>query len=548
MKRHALLVASLAVAVYLPSVFVGGFLHHDDDHYVTGSAAVKNFEVGRAFDPSASRTDLGEEFLPVRDLTYMIDARVFGVDSPRAFRATNLAWYAAACALAYLLLLEVTKNAAVSFLAAALFAVHPVHAESVAWIASRKDVVSGALGFAALLAHARGHLVLALPLALAAMLSKSTLLCLPLLVPLVERRLSWRVLPHAALAALVASVAVYVGKRTGIAHALPPGGYVSIFLTDAPIVVRYLAESFVPVGLRVCYEPPFHTSAEPIVLASLGVLAATGLAAALRPELRLGAAWFALALAPVLNVQPGSQWIADRYVFVPLLGVTLVLARAIVRIAARAPRVSVVLATGLLLALAALGMSRGLDFTSDERLFRDNLRWTPDDPIVHHQLAMGLRARAERARADGHVASVAPLAHAAELEELEAIRLAPLQRFALPDSWHVEVRVALAHCLALQEKFLEETRLTLDLLRFLDSKGDRRARKSAEAVATNALRNAKDETNPRDVLLMLEAAKGFAFARQPALAKAAALRVNRTAPALVERAVLDDPDLERALR
>ena len=400
MMRAALLIAILALVVYLPSVVVGEFLHYDDDHYVLYSPAVKNFEVARAFDPRANRHDLGAEYLPVRDLTYMLDAKLFGAHSPRAFRATSLAWYALSCALAFLLLAEVTKNPAASFLAAAFFAVHPVHAESVAWIASRKDVVSGALGLAALLLHARskhgGHLALAVLLGAAAMLSKSTLLCLPLLVPLVERRLSWRVIPHVLVAALVAWNAVQVGRNTGIAHDLPPGGYASILLTDAPIVVRYLAVSFVPRGLRVCYAAPFHMTLEPIVLASFAVLAVFGLAAAARRELRLPALWFALALTPVLNLQPGSQWIAERYLFLPLLGPCLVLARVLLRVSSRSPRLGVALASVALAALATLGVARGLDLATDERLFRDNLRWTPDDPVVHHQLARGLLARALR--------------------------------------------------------------------------------------------------------------------------------------------------------
>src|SRR5262249_26518554 len=94
-RAAPLLRASVAVPVFLPSVG-GDFLNYDDDHYVRRSRPVREGDVATILDPRAPRAELGEEYLPVRDLTYALDARLFGVEGRAAvgFRATSLLWYA----------------------------------------------------------------------------------------------------------------------------------------------------------------------------------------------------------------------------------------------------------------------------------------------------------------------------------------------------------------------------------------------------------------------------------------------------------------------
>ncbi len=539
-----LLVALLAFAVYFPSVLAGTFLQYDDDHYVVHSPAVRDFEIGRAFNPWASRADLGEEYLPVRDLTYMIDAKLWGVDSPMGFRFTSLIIYSVACALAYLVLVEMTGKPALAFLAAAFFAVHPVHAESVSWIASRKDVLSGALGFGALLAHARGRLLLGLTLAAAAILSKSTLVCLPLLIPLVEKRLSWRAPLYLAVAGLLALNAVSVGSRTGIAHDMPPGGLATVLSWDAPILVRYVAESFVPVGLRVSY----YTTFAPYTLPSNTLVLGTGLALVVMAGVllsvratRTGALWFALALAPVLNLKPGVQWIADRYLFLPLLGACLVIARVLLRIAGWNRGVGFALGGLLLLAFATLGIERGLDFTTDERLFSSNLAVEPGNGIAHHQLARGRLASAEDSIDLNHRAEIATKAVREERAALEIF----MARKDVSPFLVIEVRHSLARALELAGSSLEAADTERQTCIILLGLGDPDARRKAEVLGE---RIHPFQRPPEEAAIVLVAARCFAFAHSDKFAKLALERARHDAPELVEQALLEDAELERVAR
>jgi len=551
-KSPGFLVAILATAVFLPSVVTGGFLEYDDGHYLVHSRAVAEQDVRRALDPLADRSDLGSEYLPVRDLLYLGEARVFGLESPRAFRGMSLALYAAACALAYALLAEVTKNEALSFLAAALFAVHPAHAESVAWISSQKDVLSGVLGLAALVLHARGWWPAGVVLALLACLSKSTLLCLPLLVPIVERRLSWRVVPYIVVSLVVSRVAVSVGLREGIAHPQPPGGLATVLMTDAPIFVRYLASAFAPFDLRVTYHAsfPIRTVADATVARCFLVLlaAAVGFASVRVREVRFGALAFLLALLPVANLQPGAQWIADRYLFLPVLGTSVIVARVLTRVASRSAPLSIGLASLLLASSGWLALEHGLDFSNDVRLFRQALAWEPANPIAHHQLGRGLLAKAERTEDKGTRAAIA---RAAAAEEQEAVRLF-VQPGVLDAGPVIEARHSLARALELAGETVlavsaERQTLVIEAVRaHLEGRDDAEIR--ARAVKLGRVAYVQAKQNAPDAPLLVEAARCLAFGHDDDLARHAATEAYEFDSELVEKAIREDAELERVFK
>ena len=96
---------------------------------------------------------LGAEYLPIRDLSYLLDVKLYGLDhshSAMGFRLTNLILYLAVVVAVYAFLLAALRQPNLAFLATAFFAVHPLHSESVAWIASRKDLLAGLFFFLAL--------------------------------------------------------------------------------------------------------------------------------------------------------------------------------------------------------------------------------------------------------------------------------------------------------------------------------------------------------------------------------------------------------------
>ena len=152
--RTALVAGALfaaVIAVYAQTASFG-FAHTDDILYVTGNDAVKSGlslrGAGYAFT-----TRSAANWHPLTWLSLMLDAELFGVNAG-AFHLHNAALHGLAAALLFAALHALTGRLAASALAAALFALHPIHVESVAWVSERKDVLAGAFGFATLWAYA----------------------------------------------------------------------------------------------------------------------------------------------------------------------------------------------------------------------------------------------------------------------------------------------------------------------------------------------------------------------------------------------------------
>jgi hypothetical protein len=588
-RRGPLLVALLGFAVFLPSLVPGELLSYDDDYLVSGSRAVREARVGKMLDPWGDRSDLGDEYLPVRDVSYALDALVWGertadgreltgTRAARGFRFTNLLIYALACGLACAFLGELTRDPLLALLAGAFFALHPVHAESAAWVSGRKDVLSGALGFGALLVFVRARQnqdtaravrrhITSVVLGLLAMLSKTTLVALPLLVGAVElfgpalrreraritgfsqenedpgpiARRALVVLPHLLVAIAVGWNARALGERTGIARPAPPGGLATIAATDLPILVRYVAASFAPIDLRVSYGRfPLLSLSDPAVLSSALALAAIAglvlVALARRPKtLAFAAVWFLLALAPVLNVVPFTQLLADRYLFVPLLGPALVAGWTLVR--ARRSRTAPGLALLLLGGVGVLGVGRGLDFATSERLFRSNIALEPENPVAHHELGRALLARAEASVARGEPELGASLARAAAAEEREAIR-----RFTRPGVVWAGLLFEAGHSLARALELAgepdeavraERTTLASELAHGADPG---KLLRFAERLLVAAKERGR-------VGLALEAARAFAALGRKTLARDALERARELDRARADAEIADDPTL-----
>ena len=148
----ALLLALVTLVIYLP-VLHDGFVNYDDDDYVTGNRVVKS-----GLTPAgihwAFTTFHSANWHPVTWLSHMTDCQLFGLN-PAAHHFVNALIHSANAALLFLLLLRLTNLAWPSLIVAALFAWHPLHVESVAWISERKDVLSTFFALLALLSYTR---------------------------------------------------------------------------------------------------------------------------------------------------------------------------------------------------------------------------------------------------------------------------------------------------------------------------------------------------------------------------------------------------------
>jgi predicted negative regulator of RcsB-dependent stress response len=462
------LALALAVtAAYAPSLG-GGFLNYDDDWLIQNNPVLRRADAGALATVwtdlrPETRQVLGAEYLPVRDTLLWLEVRLFG-PSPRAMRTVSLALYLAALLLlgAYLRATLAEKASdeerppwSLATVTLWLFALHPAHVESVAWLAGQKDLCALVLVAAALLVHARGRRPWAVPLlVLLAALAKGVAVAVPLLLPchdwLVRRRPRWGVLA-ASLAAALAEMGVHlaVGRRVGMLAPWPGGGRLATAATMGPVWLRYLGESFVPVGLSVRHEVAVHGAGDPRAWAAYLplALAAVAAAAAARRGWRLPAyalAWFVLPLLPTSQVlAPLQNLMADRYLLLAVLGPCLVLALGLRALWRRFP--SGLPAAAVVAVMAVLTALRAPVFASSVALWSDAVAREPGSARAQYQLAMALReagrhdeaeaALRRAAAADDDVGRraannlAALLADAGRLPEAQAVLRATAARF-----------------------------------------------------------------------------------------------------------------------
>jgi len=359
----AVLLAVATLALYAP-VRALPFLRYDDEQYVTGNAAV---QAGLGLDGArwAFTTFHASNWHPLTWLSHMLDVSLFG-PSPAGPHVENALLHALNAVLLFRVLERLTGARGRSALAALLFAVHPQHVESVAWVAERKDLLCALFGLLALgawsrYARAGSRVAYAAALGCAALglLAKPMLVSLPLLLLVLDywplarpfgRKLVLEKLPFAAL-----SIAASIVTMRAQVHAMQLDVALPDRIANACVAVAAtLAQSLVPIRLAVLYPHPGHWPAADVALALAFVAALAAPALALRrraPYLVAGGLWFALALAPTVGlVQVGFQSHADRYAYLPQIGVAWAVVWGIGDLLgrARAPR-----AVGLALAGAA---------------------------------------------------------------------------------------------------------------------------------------------------------------------------------------------------
>jgi len=425
----AALVFALASAVYLP-IRGHEWLNYDDDQCITDVAEVQagvTLEgVGWAFT-----TFHCANWFPLTWLSWMLDAELHGLDAG-GFLLTNLLLHALASALFFLALTRLTGELPRSAFAAAVFAVHPLHVESVAWISARKDVLSGVFFMLALLAFAsvaraqqawRARLALSASLALG-LLAKSTLVTLPCVLLLLDAwplgrlarvggRLDARRLAHALIEKLPL-FALAVASCLVTWRAQAAAGVVASFdrlalgdrVANALVAYAvYLRQFAWPSRLAVFY--PHAGSGLPIwkpLLAGALLLCLTLLALRSWPRrgyLAVGWLWFLGVLVPTIGlVQVGSQALADRYMYLPLAGLAIALAWGAPDLLGGHPRRRVALTGAAVLVLALLAVATRLQLRhwhDSVSLFEHALEVTEDNHIAHVHLGA---AYAERGRLD----------------------------------------------------------------------------------------------------------------------------------------------------
>jgi Flp pilus assembly protein TadD len=420
------------------------FVGFDDNRYLTENRVVQDGLTWRGLAWAFTALHAGN-WHPLTWLSHMLDVELFGM-RPGAHHAVNALLHAADSALLFLALLRMTGARGRSAFAALLFALHPLHVESVAWVAERKDVLSTLFGFLMLLAYARhaerpGPRRLA-PVALllaASLLAKPMWVTAPFLFLLLDvwplqrlegsplpadpgcpsrprlplRGLILEKLPLLGLAAASSAATLLAQSRGGALTGLELG--LGPRLAGAAVAYwRYAGKTLWPDPLAVYY--PYSMNQVPGWLAGLAVAALVGatalsIAAARRaPWLPVGWLWFLGTLVPVIGVvQVGSQAMADRYTYLPAVGLFIALAWGAHRVAGTWRGGAPLAAAGaaVLLALAAVSRSQIGTWASHEILFRHAIAVIPDNDLAHGALSEGLRAEGRLDEALAHALEAA---------------------------------------------------------------------------------------------------------------------------------------------
>jgi protein O-mannosyl-transferase len=420
----ALLAVTAVVAAlpFLPALRAE-FLTFDDDAYVTANRFVPQ---GLAL-PSvrwAFTTFSEGNYHPLTWLSLMLDAQLWG-DDPTGFHLTSIALHAACAGVLLLILLRVGAPPVAAVLGALVWALHPLRVESVAWISERKDVLSALFGLLAVYAYlgrrtdgARAGRALAWTtfwMALS-LLCKAMFVTLPALLVLLDfwplhRVGSARALLRAVLEkwplwllAIGFSALAMISQSSRAAMMDLDRMPLAVRVPNALVSYgRYLGTTAFPVDLAAFY--PFPVDGWPawqwgaIAIVLLAVTAAAWWTRLRWPSLLVGWGWYVIALSPVSGVmQTGGQAMADRFTYVPTIGLVLAAVGVLPATASRR-RLAVALAVAACALLAALTWRQTGYWHDTVTLMQRTLAVTPLNLYAQSQLAHAYLARGEHDRA-----------------------------------------------------------------------------------------------------------------------------------------------------
>lgn len=433
----ALSLVLATLTVYLP-VRHYPFIGFDDPGYVT-----ENPRVTGGLSWAAVRWALTSGYFanwhPLTWISHMLDVQLFGMNSG-AHHVTNLVFHVLNTLLLFFVLFRMTGFAGRSAAVAALFAVHPMHVESVAWIAERKDVLSTSFWLLTMWAYVaytrkpgiRRYAVVLVLYALGLM-SKPMLVTLPCALLLLDvwplhravigesprrvwGRLLYEKIPLFALAAASSVVTYLVQRGSGAVESLNRVP-VSVRIANAILAYwTYLEKLFVPRGLGILYVYPSEILVGTVLLA-LGMLVGLSIVvlrlARTQPYLLVGWLWFLGTLVPVIGiVQVGKQPMADRYTYIPSIGLFVLVVWGSVDLLerSRVPRLASSVMAVVVIGAYTLAAQRQVEYwrssvelwkhtiavTGENYLAENNLGWDldrehrPEEAIPHYLEAIRL--------------------------------------------------------------------------------------------------------------------------------------------------------------
>lgn len=432
-NRHAGLLVCLALilvtmAVYWP-VKDYGFIGIDDDQYVTHNTMVIPGLTTKGLREAFS-LDTEPYWHPLTWISHMLDTELYGLN-PRGHHWNNLLLHILNTLLLFMLLKILTGSIWCSGAVALLFAIHPLNVESVVWVASRKNLLGAFWGLLSLLCYSRyvthpgfvwyGALLISFGLGL---MAKPMLVTLPFLLLMIDiwplgrlnlkfiqpssgsflqkrgiyRPAPFRVILEKAPLALlsIASVLVSIlaaqGRNILISREAFP---VSLRIENGLVsLVTYASKMIWPSDLAFFHPypdsiPNWESIGSGVLIFALSLVFIFKSRRA--PFLLVGWAWYLITLLPVIGIVQQGIWPAwaDRFAYIPLVGLFMVVVWALSSLSWGRHRIRIAVIAGSLVAVSLLGISSRhqiLYWGNDERLFRRAVEVAPPNHLAHFNL------------------------------------------------------------------------------------------------------------------------------------------------------------------
>jgi len=409
-------VAGLAVLVYIHTL-QNGFVNYDD----IDARILKNPFINTAWDwrfiPQAFSQATAGYYDPVYVLSYVIDYQLWGMN-PAGFHLGNLVLHAINSVLVLSLILRMTQQHPLAWVAALLFAVHPAHVEAVSWATSRKETLSLFFALLSMLAYGRGvgaqtrryvlYASASILLLLLGMMTKPTVAVVPGMILFAEilfgpRPFAWRriaAFQAAAWGAVLTFVALTFSMTVGIAVKdtipLTPTGHITLFFELYAYALKIL---LLPVNLNALYLVEVHDRFEPLT-AGVFIPVLLFLVGWMFVELKRAVVdaerarrygpvlWGAVVLfagfLPYTNIMPRTIYLADRYTYLPSVGFCLIAAFVLLRLPRTRLRTAGI--AGLIVLYGALTAARVPVWHDSVTLWSDVMRKTNMESHRRHLL------------------------------------------------------------------------------------------------------------------------------------------------------------------
>ena len=520
MKRHAIILVLLTVSTAVVFGRVGGFdfVGLDDAQYVLENPKINAGLMADGVVWVFTHTHQGN-WHPLTGISHMLDCELFGV-RPMGHHLVNAALHVINTLLLYWAMFQLTRRKWAGAFVAALFALHPLHVESVAWVSERKDLLSGLFGILTLVvyvSYARrggiGRYVLVLAMLGLGLMSKPMLVTWPFLLLLLDywplRRvrglrpergsgaiepgatdmpdaeprsvgfLILEKLPLIALSVGCSVMAVMTQRDQGAMFTADALAISDRLINAVTSYVRYLRMMVWPTDLAAIYPHPFLLGGDPpssttVFHTVVGLVLVTAfclLEIRRRAYLAVGWFWYLGTLVPVIGiVQVGPQALADRFTYLPLVGIFIMVVWGVMDVIHTFGSrgiwrpVGAIAGVAIVVICCVLSWRQLGHWENSETLFTQCVKVSPTSGLAQNNLGDALRSRGDRHRAAGEI----ELANAAYDRAIVHFDFA---RRIVPG--RIKYRANLAETLALRVQFDLSIKETLAALKILHAKGVR---------------------------------------------------------------------------